>query len=105
MKSIIDSIFRYFCHQSEPLLGEEEDIRLPRGNNNLSQDEDDEVMQGIFYRGDNRLKNPSASDVSSASQEVMYDLMDVRPTSLSFWKACLLPGVIPVSFITFMCMD
>ncbi|KAK3746572.1 hypothetical protein RRG08_019493 [Elysia crispata] len=81
--------------QREPLLGEEEDIRLPRGNNNLSQDEDDEVMQGIFYRGDNRLKNPSASDVSSASQEVMYDLMDVRPTSLSFWKACLLPGVIP----------
>ena len=83
----------------EPLLSEEEDVMIPRGNNNFSQDEDDEAIQEIFSREDSRMKNPSASDVSTTSQEITYEIQDVRPTSLSFWRACLLPGVIPVCSI------
>ncbi|GFO01978.1 sugar phosphate exchanger 3 [Plakobranchus ocellatus] len=71
--------------QREPLLGSEEEDIEPA-------DENDEA---VFSRQDNRMKNPSASDLSSASQEITYDLQDVKPASLSFWKACLLPGVIP----------
>ncbi|RUS78943.1 hypothetical protein EGW08_013284 [Elysia chlorotica] len=74
------------------------DTMLPQGHNNLSQDDDDDdddddVMQSI--QGDGQMKNPLASDVSSGSQEVTYSLNNGPPSSLSFWKACLLPGVIP----------
>ncbi|GFS00852.1 sugar phosphate exchanger 3, partial [Elysia marginata] len=82
--------------QREPLLREEEDVMRPTGNNNFSNDEDDGVIQGVLSRAGSRMKNPSATtDASSDSLEVTYDLQNTRPTSLSFWKACLLPGVIP----------
>ena len=35
-------------------------------------------------------------DESNMEKNVTYDIQDTKPKSMGFWKAVLLPGVIPV---------
>lgn len=43
--------------------------------------------------------NTGGKTGDSDDLRVVYDIQATIPTSMPFWRACLLPGVIPVSYI------
>ncbi|CAG5121874.1 unnamed protein product [Candidula unifasciata] len=96
------------------LVPSPEDVGLERSSDD--KDDDDEQSPSINTHGRDQ-KAPLLSDVpnygSASSDEesspyqvgrsinpedgVSYEIQATRPASISFWSACLLPGVIPYS--------
>ncbi|KAH9503589.1 hypothetical protein Btru_066915 [Bulinus truncatus] len=58
-----------------------------------NEDQEPLLTGGHLVESINRPR--SYHDTSDEEKEVVYDVQAVKPSSMSFWKACLLPGVIP----------